>query len=126
MIKKNLIYIILTGVVAIVLIWLSQGNRNQAPELESFIKENTENNTVSKKPVNTLNTLEGVLWSSDDEAKGNLMLVNSGITIYLKTSRDFSDLIGKNVIISMDGALDNFTLLNIEENLTKGGFIQVN
>ena len=125
MIKKNLIYIILTGAVAIILIWLSQGNRNQAPEFESLIEENTENNTASKEKE-PLNTLEGVLWSSDDGAKGNLMLVNSNTTIYLKTSRDFSNLVGKNVIISMDGALDNFTLLNIEENLTKGGFIQVN
>ena len=123
MTKKNRIYIILTGAVAITLIWLSQGNGNQAPKLKSLLEENTENNTASKKPVNTL---EGILWSSDDEARGNLMLVNSDTTIYIRTSRDFSDLAGKNVIVSIDGTPDDFTLLNIEKNLAKDGYIQAN
>lgn len=120
--RKNRIYIIITGVVAFTLIWLSQSNRTQIPELESLLEKNTENNIVGEEPVDTL---EGVLWSSDDEAKGNLMLVGKDATIYIRTSRDFDELIGKYVIASIDGTLENFTLLNIEENLTRDGYIKV-
>ncbi|MEK7138717.1 MAG: hypothetical protein AAB799_00870 [Patescibacteria group bacterium] len=119
--RKNKIYIIITGVVAITLIWLSQSNRSQIPELKSTLGENAANNTAGEKPINTL---EGTLWLSDDETKGNLMLVNTYATIYIKSSRDFSGLTGKQVIVSVDGTLDNFMLLNIEENLTKDGFIR--
>ncbi len=118
--KKNRIYIIITGVVAITLIWLSQSNRNQIPEIQLPLDEDMMSNSGPE----TVDTLEGVLWSSDDEAKGNLILVNQYATIYLKTSREFGNLVGKNVIVSVDGTLDNFTLLNIEENLTKDGFIR--
>ncbi|OGN10922.1 MAG: hypothetical protein A3J46_04165 [Candidatus Yanofskybacteria bacterium RIFCSPHIGHO2_02_FULL_41_11] len=122
--NKNVAYIVLTGVVAITLIWLSRNDENQKPKFESLFEEGVLDNTVNE---GSLNTLEGTLWSSDDEAKGNLMLaVNNGATIYIRTSRNFSDLIGKYVLVSIDGTLENFTLVNIEENLTKGGFIQAN
>lgn len=120
--KKNRIYIIITGVVAITLIWLSQSNRNKMPKLESFLGRETEqNNTTDKKSVNAL---EGTLWPSDNETKGNLMLVGKNATVYIRTSRDFSDLVGKYIIASINGTLENFTLLNIEENLTRDGFIR--
>jgi len=90
--------------------------------MELPLGEELTNNVTAKN----VNILEGVLWSSNDETKGNLMLVNNDTTIYIKTSRDFSDLTGKYVIASVDGTLDNFTLLNIEENLTKDGFIKTN
>lgn len=123
MIKKNLIYIIVIGIVALVLIWLSQSSKNQAPELKSLLDDKKiENNAITKK-LN--NTLDGVLWSSNDNTKGNLMLVTGNTTIYIKTSRKFDELTGKNVIVSIDGTPDNFTLLNIEENLTKDGYIKV-
>jgi len=120
--KKNRIYIILTGIVAITLIWLSQSNKSREANMELPLGEELTNNVTAKN----VNILEGVLWSSNDETKGNLMLVNNDTTIYIKTSRDFSDLTGKYVIASVDGTLDNFTLLNIEENLTKDGFIKTN
>ncbi len=119
--KKNRIYIILTGVVAITLIWLSQSNKNSNFDLNLPSNENISKNTSGEK----VSALEGVLWPSDDELNGNLMLVNDNTTVYIKSSRDFSDLIGKSVIVSIDGTLDNFTLLNMEENLAKGGFIKV-
>ena len=118
--KKNRIYIIITGVVAITLIWLSQSNRNRMPELQLPLGEELTNDVTAEN----IDTLEGVLWSSDNETRGNLILVNQYATIYLKTSREFGSLVGKNVIVSVDGTLDNFTLLNIEENLTKDGFIR--
>src|SRR3989338_4431038 len=109
--KKNRIYIIITGVMAITLIWISQSNKNQLSELQLPLGEELTNNITAEN----VDALEGVLWSSDNETKGNLMLVNNNITIYIRTSRDFNDLTGKYVIASVDGTLDNFTLLNIEE-----------
>jgi len=120
--KKSRIYIILTGVVAITLVWLSQSNRGQIPELESLLEENAGNNAAEEEPIGTL---EGTLWSSDDEARGNLMLINNAATVYIRTSRDFSGLVGKYVIVSIDGTLENFILLNIEEHLTRNGYIKV-
>ena len=119
--RKNRIYIIITGVVAITLIWLSQSNRNRLPELQLPLDKESTQNTAAE----TIDALDGVLWASDDETKGNLMLVTNYANIYINTSRDFSGLIGKSVVASVDGTLDNFTLLNIEENLTKDGFIKV-
>ena len=119
--RKNRIYIVITGIVAITLIWLSQSNNSQGPELESLSGENFINNTVKQ----SVDTLEGVLWLSDNETKGNLMLVTADTTIYVRTSRDFSGLVGRYVVASVDGTLENFSLLNIEESLTKDGFIKV-
>ncbi|MBI4158481.1 MAG: hypothetical protein HY505_02595 [Candidatus Yanofskybacteria bacterium] len=110
----------MTGIVAITLIWLSQSNKNQLSELQLPLSEEPTNNIA----VENVDTLEGVLWSSDDETKGNLMLVNNNATIYIRTSRDFNNLVGKYVIASVDGTSDNFTLLNIEENLAKDGYIK--
>src|SRR3989344_9332441 len=95
---KNRFYIIVTGVVAITLIWLSQSNRNQTPKPESLLEDSTKNNIASE---GSISTLEGTLWSSDNKTKGNLMLVNSNATIYIRTSRDFGGLGGKRVIISV-------------------------
>jgi len=125
MTRKNIIYIAVTVLVALTLIWLSRGSDKQIPELESLFK-NEENKKVENgeiiKKLN--NMLEGILWASDNAAKGNLMLVTGDTTIYINTSRNFNELKGKNVIVTIDGAPDNFTLLNIEENLTKDGYIK--
>ena len=125
MTRKNIIYIAVTVLVALTLIWLSRGSDKQIPELESLFKngenKKVENGAIIKKLDNML---EGILWASDNAAKGNLMLVTGDTTIYINTSRNFNELKGKNVIVTIDGAPDNFTLLNIEENLTKDGYIK--
>lgn len=89
--------------------------------LESLLGENVANNGGGE----TVSALEGTLWASDNESKGNLMLVTGNAMVYIRTSRDFNNLKGKEVIISADGTLDNFVLINIEENLTKEGYIKV-
>ncbi len=121
--RKNRTYIIITGIVAITLIWLSQSNKNEKPKLESPLDEEISTNDTAD---NTVNTLDGALWASDDKTKGNLMLITKDTTVYINTSRDYSDLVGKSVVVSINGTSDNFTLLNIEENRTKDGFIQTN
>ncbi len=56
---------------------------------------------------------QGTLEQSNNPAKGNLMLVTPDHTFYLRTSRDFSSLIGKKVNVSYSGSLTNFSLTNI-------------
>lgn len=59
------------------------------------------------------NTWQGVLKQSDNAAKGNLMINVDGHLVYIRTSRDYSSLIGKEVKVTYQGTLDNFTLGDI-------------
>jgi hypothetical protein len=56
---------------------------------------------------------EGTLENSNNSAKGNLMLVTPAHTIYIRSGRDFSSLIGKKVNVTYQGTLDSFSLENI-------------
>lgn len=64
----------------------------------------------------------GVLKVSDDPAKGSLMIVtnagpnNTPVRLYIRTQRDFSQLVGKKVIVSYQGSADSFSLDNIVED----------
>lgn len=69
------------------------------------------------------NYLEGILQSSDDQAKGNLKVVSNSSTVYLRTSRNFSELLGANVMVTIEGTLDNFKLLDIKKNIEQNGYI---
>jgi hypothetical protein len=122
--NKNYIYLIIIAVVTITLIWFSRNNKNQISESELLLNEK-ENMVNVKEEEESLNTLEGSLLNSDNEAKGNLMVITKDDKIYIKTSRDFSNLIGKRVIVSIKGTIDNFTLVNIQENLTKDEYIRI-
>ena len=93
----------------------SEGNvfekNNVALEPEISVTPTEAN--VEKQAVNTL---EGVLRVSDNLNRGNLMLLFGNSVVYVKTSRDFRDLMGKNVVASVEGTLDNFILRGMEEN----------
>ena len=125
MAKKNWIYIIITGLVAITLIWLSRPASEVDESLRRLDRSQEKQEEASIESQSRHRDVEGTLWASDNETKGNLMLVTTGAIIYIRTSRDFSGLINKNVVVSTDGALDNFTLLDIQENLAKDGYIKV-
>lgn len=58
----------------------------------------------------------GALKISDNSKKGNLMLATKDHVIYIKTSRDFSALVGKNVMVTYEGTMDNFVLGSISAN----------
>lgn len=83
-----------------------------------------QSGNVNKPSIVTGNYLEGRLENSDDIQRGNLKLVSGLGQIYIRTSRDFSALIGFNVLMTVDGTLDQFTLLNIEKRVEKDGYIQ--
>lgn len=56
---------------------------------------------------------QATLLKSDDTATGSYMIMVSGHKIYLKTSRDFSSLMGKPVNVSYTGSLASFSLNDI-------------
>ena len=55
----------------------------------------------------------GTLKASDNAKKGNLLLVTDKNTVYISTSRDFSDLVRKKVKVTYQGTLDSFQLGDI-------------
>lgn len=56
---------------------------------------------------------EGKLQASNNKTKGNLMLKTATSTIYINTSRDFSDLMGKQVQVTYQGTANSFQLGDI-------------
>jgi hypothetical protein len=56
---------------------------------------------------------QGTLQTSDNSAKGNYMISVSGHTIYLRSSRDYSQLVGKQVNVSYSGDMTHFVLGDI-------------
>lgn len=98
---------------------------NDEVENETGIENETgmenENNIISDI---VSNYLEGRLEKSDNPNKGNLKLVSSLGEIYIRTERDFNDLISADVLLSINGTLDNFELINIEKRLEKEGYIK--
>ncbi len=77
---------------------------NSAPNAE------TQNQSPQKNPDQNVAGWEGVLKLSNNNQKGNLMLVTKERIIYLKTNRDFSALVNKEVVVTYEGTLDSFRL----------------
>jgi hypothetical protein len=62
-----------------------------------------------------LNLSGGTLAKSDNEARGNYMLTTTDHgTFYIRTSRDFSGLVGKTVTLTAEGTATSFTLIDIK------------
>lgn len=60
----------------------------------------------------------GLLRVSDNTARGNLMVESNRGKIYIKTSRDFSSLVGKSVTMNAEGSLNSFKFLGFNESVT--------
>ena len=67
--------------------------------------------------------LEGVLYKSEEPRRGNLKLLSNDGDIYLRTSRDFSALLGLQVLVIVNGTKDNFELVDIQSKVAKDGFL---
>ena len=104
-------------IVIIAAAWLTK-TKHASPE--KAIPVNTTSNTPGSTPTKADQNQEGVwfgtLKTSDNVSKGNLMLATKDRNIYLKTSRDFSNLIGKQVYVTYEGDLNSFVLGDISEN----------
>lgn len=60
-------------------------------------------------PANSDVIFAGKLQVSDNNAKGNYVIVSGTTTVYLKTAHDYSDWTGSDVILTATGTLENFT-----------------
>lgn len=93
----------------------SSGSGNSSTNTPDDSESSDSNNgsVVEEIP----NSLRGELNASNDKNRGNLMLLlaDSDRIIYLNTSRDYSALIGKNVVVMIDGSMDDFLLVDIKE-----------
>lgn len=59
--------------------------------------------------------LAGKLMDSDNVELGNYMLVAEDTKVYLNTIRNFQPLVGREVVVTIDGTLDSFRLVDIKE-----------
>lgn len=59
-------------------------------------------------------TVTGKLMTTDNAAKGNLMVASDKGNVYITTGRDYSSLVGQNVTLTADGTMTAFTLMDIK------------
>jgi hypothetical protein len=114
--KNILLFLVLLG--AGLAVWFFvKPSSTKAPANEDTQQSQEQGNKDGDTVVEEIpNALEGELKASNDKRRGNLMLLlkDSDRVIYLNTSRDFSQLIGKQVSVSIEGSLDDFRLLDIK------------
>lgn len=98
------------------------GGDEEEEVTEVLDAENVELTTdnTNTAPVDTIN---GVLSVSDDLNKGTLKIVSNLGVVYLRTSRDFSKLLGAQVSAFINGSLENFELVDIQAMIQKDGYI---
>jgi len=127
--KPKKIYVIggIVIILAIVAIWgfarmnskNKQTDKNQNSQTPPSQQELLDKLNKNMPSISDLQQDVGILRTSDNLAKGNLMLENATHVkkIYIKTSRDYSALLNRAVRvtfksgISMDFALDNIVPL---------------
>ncbi|MBI2064493.1 MAG: hypothetical protein HYT62_00345 [Candidatus Yanofskybacteria bacterium] len=76
-----------------------------------------------KKGEASQNYLEGTLNNSDNLSLGNFKLISSLGEVYLKTTRDFSKLIGLQVIVLINGTMEKFELIDIQSKVAGDSYI---
>ena len=94
----------------------SSSQTAQAPSDEgsqNTSKDMMDSGSKNGIPDATTDGFSGTLKASDTPTKGNLMLVMTDHTVYLRTSRDYSDLLDKEVNVEIDGDLEAFELVDI-------------
>jgi hypothetical protein len=88
------------------------GQSNSQPSSETMASSSSVS-AKNKPAISASSTWQSMLQASNNSTKGQYMIVSVGHTIYLKTGRDYSSLLGKQVNVSYNGNLDSFTLVNI-------------
>lgn len=93
-------------------------NNNSTGSVQS--PENTTRPAIDQEVVveEVPNAIYGELQESNDSRRGNLMLLldDEDRLIYFNTSRDYSDLVGEHVQVTIEGSLDDFRLIDIKED----------
>ena len=103
-------------IIIVALVWSIKNNQTDREDKNSPAKtqntQTTQEQTTS--PVQTTSDVwVGILQASDNADKGNLLLTTSERTIYIRTNRDYSALVGKKVTVSYEGSWQNFVLGDI-------------
>ena len=119
--KKDKVFfsMLAVGVVLIVVALATKGNKGTDPVVEI---DEDQKQIVSADNMSAI-VLEGVLRYSDDPIRGNLKLVSQYSDFYIRTARDFSNLIGLEVLARINGPLEKFELINIEPKVARDGYI---
>jgi hypothetical protein len=97
-----------------------QDNTDVSPETA---RQEDQAKTKDTTATPSGNTFEGLLQASDDSSKGNFKLISGGHEIYIRTARDFSKLLGLQVMATISGTMDNFQLIDMQPSVQKDGFI---
>lgn len=93
--------------------WVKNANFGKQPNTTDETAQTQDTNVPTEQEQPQVNVWEGTLAESDNLEKGNLELKMATQTIYIKTSRNFSQLIGKQVQVTYQGTLQNFMLGDI-------------
>ena len=117
--KKYLPWIAAAVIVLAVLAifqWRDLANRGTPPPTPSADNSKLDSNEeiIPTSDSSQGNTIVGILKTSDDMQKGNLMVVTTEHNIYLHTSRDYSSLLDKEVVVTIDGTEHSFSLIDIK------------
>jgi hypothetical protein len=113
--KKILIFVPVIALLAAGCHFSSQSaDNNNQPAQEQPNSAPGSANSASKETTNpAASSWQGTLQKSDNTSAGSYMITVDGHKIYLKTGRDFSSLVDKQVNVSYTGSLTSFVLNDI-------------
>ncbi|MBL8031767.1 MAG: hypothetical protein JNK33_05600 [Candidatus Doudnabacteria bacterium] len=103
----------------------TEGTTMQADKTDSEAAQTEEGSSLPESQIQITPTTkqsagtfvrQGTLLTSDNPTRGNLMLKTQNSTFYLRTSRDYSSLLGKSVTATGNGTTEQFSLIDIIEN----------
>lgn len=127
--RKNQIYTLIGVLLLAGIIFLatrgSNPNSNVADNQDTNQQQNEQNqNTQNSGEIDNNSgqvsgnlNISGTLKTSDNPARGNLMLESASGKIYVSTSRDFANLIGQNVTLNAEGTFNNFKFLGFNSTI---------
>ena len=111
------------GVIIAVLIlitFLRNPHKDQPPVVPS--SNNIQTNTSSQPKPNRpqaphdeqgIFTFVGRLEASDDATKGNIQITTKERTIHIRSSRDWSQLYGNDVVVKAEGSTTQFHMVDV-------------
>ena len=117
--QKQSYLLLAVAVIVVLVVWLFR-TKHSGPETPTTQNNSTKTSSTVSAAQNSPGVWFGTLKFSDSANRGNFMLVTKDKTIYIKTSRDFASLVGKQVYVTYQGDLSSFVLGDISENLRQG------